>query len=133
MRSGNRYKIGLAKDVERRWRQLRTGDPSITIEHVIRCPRASALEAALHRRYRYQRIELEWFHLGPRDVAYIKRLDGGSWWKRRQRWRKLWRWAKRIGKLAFYLGLLILAIYVISKALEVFKHNPWLNVRRLYP
>ncbi len=133
MRSGDRYKIGLAKDVERRWRQLRTGDPAITIEHVIRSPRASALEADLHQRFRRQRIELEWFALGPGDIAYIKHLDGGRWWVRRQRWRKIWRWTRRIGKAAFYLALLGIALYAAWKGIEAIRQYLWLNVRIHYP
>jgi hypothetical protein len=113
MRSGNRYKIGRAKNVGQRLRTFRTADPTIQVEHVIPCRQASQLEAELHHRFDHQHIDLEWFRLSPGDVAFIKSLGGnsGRWLQRQQGRRRFWRQARRFARRVIVVIFWLVIIY----------------------
>lgn len=66
-----RIKIGRAKDIESRRKQLQTGNPEqLKLVGEIRTEKASQLEAALHRQFKDKRVDpkLEWFYIQPADV-----------------------------------------------------------------
>lgn len=110
MRSGDKFKIGRARDVGRRWRTFRTADPAITVEHVIPTHQASELEAALHRRFDHKHIDLEWFRLTPEDIAYIKSLGGSSGLRLMRQGRRRWHWGLwlRVVLLLLIIGLAVI-------------------------
>lgn len=63
------YKIGVAKNVERRLKQLQTGNPEpIILVSKFKSERAYKIESILHRRYSLNRIEGEWFYLTDSQV-----------------------------------------------------------------
>ncbi len=110
MRSGDRFKIGRARDVGRRWRTFRTADPAITVEHVIPTRQAGELEAALHRRFDHKHIDLEWFRLTSDDVAYVKSLGGSSGLRLMRQGRRRWHLGilLRVGLLLIVIGVAFL-------------------------
>ena len=65
----NRYKIGITKNLEKRLRELQTGNPD---EIMLVCanfiPNASELEANLHRELAHYRIRGEWFQLPDEEL-----------------------------------------------------------------
>ena len=68
-----RIKIGYSKDVQRRLRQMQTGNPDrLALMGEIRTrgeDQDRSLEASLHKRFSQQRLEHgEWFYLGAEDV-----------------------------------------------------------------
>ena len=67
IKSGDNYKIGIAKDPRKRMRDLQTGDPT---EHAIVTTsfvsNAQQLEAKLHQHYTQYSVRGEWFKL-PSD------------------------------------------------------------------
>lgn len=83
MVSQGRYKIGKADDVAERLRTFQTADPEIRLVTSIRTTDAYGLEAALHRRYRHQRLwaDREWFALQPAQVKHIQSMgDNPRFW-----------------------------------------------------
>lgn len=67
------YKIGRAKDVDARARQLAIQLPwAVDIVHAIPCEDYATAERALHRRFADRRANGEWFLLGAGDVEYLK-------------------------------------------------------------
>lgn len=119
MRAGEHYKIGRAKDVDRRWRTFRTANPSITVEHVIRCKQDWVLEHELHQLFDRKRIDLEWFALHPGDVEYIKSLAGGVNWSPRRK-------HIHVGKLlgvVLRLSPHVIGLIVVLGAVYLY-HNP---------
>lgn len=66
-----RYKIGRAKDVEKRLKELRTGaSEQVDIYGVIPAKDPVAMERALHRRFAKYRIHGEWFDgTGIREIT----------------------------------------------------------------
>jgi hypothetical protein len=128
MRSGDRFKIGRAKDVGRRWRTFRTADPAITVEHVIPCRQASALEAALHRKFDHKHIDLEWFRLTPQDIIYIKSLGGSSGLRIMRQGRRRWRrWVGVWLRMAVLLIIIGLAVVYFKPGLVKGLHLPRLT------
>ena len=58
------YKIGLSKKVERRYKEIKTGNPDIlTIFDKFKTQYPYKLEKALHNMYAHLRGEGEWFKL----------------------------------------------------------------------
>lgn len=56
------YKIGISHNVERRIKELQTGNPyKIVLKEKFKTPYAFKIEAALHRRYKIDNIKGEWF------------------------------------------------------------------------
>lgn len=73
-KSGPLYKIGVSKDVNKRLKQLQTGNPFV-ITLVERFPTKYAfkIEAALHVSYKINNVEGEWFDI---DITeYSKKVD----------------------------------------------------------
>jgi hypothetical protein len=71
------HKIGVARDVERRAREIQSGMPfKVKVVHSFRSANAREAEFALHMRFNAKRRSGEWFELSPDDVAYVKQQDG---------------------------------------------------------
>ena len=67
------YKIGLSKKVERRIKEIKTGNPEIlTIVEKIKTEYPYKLEVALHNMFRIKRKEGEWYNLLNDDVMKFK-------------------------------------------------------------
>lgn len=64
------YKIGYTRtDVNKRIKQLKTGNPyEFKIMGVFESKWGSKIEAVLHRKYKRNRIDGEWFRLDISDV-----------------------------------------------------------------
>lgn len=63
------YKIGVAKDVNRRVRQLQTGNPEdIKIIKVFPTDYPFKLESVLHRKHKFNQVKGECFYLSPKDI-----------------------------------------------------------------
>lgn len=74
LRTNNQYKIGIAKDVNKRIRQLQTGN-SLEIELIsaYESPYAQKIEKTLHNRYSYVKEIGEWFTLSVlEEVNFIE-------------------------------------------------------------
>jgi predicted GIY-YIG superfamily endonuclease len=73
------YKIGLTKNLAKRFGQIKTGMPfTIKIIHWIECGAredAYSLERNLHNMMRAKRMEGEWFTLTDSDLAELKRIE----------------------------------------------------------
>ena len=80
LKSGEHYKIGITRDVEKRMRNLQTGDP---VEHMFVCSSfskdAPSLENRLHRAFAEYRKTREWFTLPPEQLERVIEIlgDGG--------------------------------------------------------
>ena len=69
------YKIGISNNPEKRLKQLSTGNQSkLKIIHKILCENYSAVEKALHNKYNFNKINLEWFELTDNDVENFPTL-----------------------------------------------------------
>jgi hypothetical protein len=72
LKSRKYYKIGIAKDVEKRMRELQTGDP---IKHLFVCSSffedAPKFEKRLHEAFDEYRVEGEWFELPPEKLEEL--------------------------------------------------------------
>lgn len=56
------YKIGISHNVEKRIKELQTGNPyKIVLIEKFKTPYAFKIESALHRRYKIDNIKGEWF------------------------------------------------------------------------
>lgn len=68
------YKIGISKNVERRVKQLQTGNPyKIIVLKKFKTPYAFKIEAALHREYKIDNVKGEWFDI---DISnYDNRIN----------------------------------------------------------
>ncbi len=67
------YKIGRAKNVSRRLRQLEIQLPwPVRVEHTIPCAGYVEAEKELHAVFAEKRANGEWFALSAEDVAWIK-------------------------------------------------------------
>jgi predicted GIY-YIG superfamily endonuclease len=74
------YKIGISNNPERRVKTLQTGnDNKLKIVHKIICEYYSDVEKALHNRYKFNKINGEWFELSNDDVIsfpqYCQNID----------------------------------------------------------
>jgi predicted GIY-YIG superfamily endonuclease len=70
-----RYKIGIAKNPEKRIRQLQTGN-SDTLKLITsyRSENANKIEKALHRYYSYGKMIGEWFDLSIKEEAEFTKM-----------------------------------------------------------
>lgn len=68
------YKIGVSKNVNKRVKQLQTGNPDI-IEIIETFPSQYPykVESVLHRRYNYKNIHGECFKLDKKDIEDFKK------------------------------------------------------------
>ena len=77
--NGNYYKIGWAKDVEKRLKQLQTGNPlPLKIHKKIECScvaQAMMRERQIHKSARKHRILGEWFTEDVFNNKYWRRYD----------------------------------------------------------
>jgi Meiotically up-regulated gene 113 len=102
MRSGERVKIGWARNVEKRRAELQTGSPE-RLEVVVVFPGTRAEEAGCHRRFAADRIDeggQEWFRLSDDIQAFIaeQRQAHGDLQQSIEndaRFRALWEWCAR--------------------------------------
>lgn len=72
LKSNEYYKIGIAKDVAKRMRELQTGDP---VKHLFVCSSffkdAPRFEKCLHEAFAKYRVEGEWFELPPEKLEEL--------------------------------------------------------------
>jgi hypothetical protein len=72
LKSKEYYKIGIAKDVAKRMRELQTGDP---IKHLFVCSSffkdAPSFERRLHEAFAEHRVQGEWFELPPEKLEEL--------------------------------------------------------------
>ena len=67
------YKLGIAKNVEKRRRQLQTGTPNkLSIAAFYPVTDARKKEKYLHTKYASKKRQGEWFALDEKDVQNIK-------------------------------------------------------------
>lgn len=63
------YKIGVSKDVEKRIKQLQTGNcEQITLVHKFKSNYPYKIESVLHGMYKFKRIEGEWYDMSAKEV-----------------------------------------------------------------
>lgn len=63
------YKIGVSKDVNKRVKQLQTGNPEpIEIIKTFLSKYPYKIESILHRRYNYKHVQGECFYLEQKDI-----------------------------------------------------------------
>lgn len=73
LKSGDHFKIGKSKDVDRRLTQISPRTPlPVALEHSIGSNDMHWLEAQLHTKYARYRTNGEWFALPPDAVAWFK-------------------------------------------------------------
>lgn len=72
LRSGNRFKIGCSKVLERRVRNIQKILPKSALVHSIESDDPRGVEAYWHRRFAAKRVKGEWFELSPADVAAFR-------------------------------------------------------------
>lgn len=73
LKSGDHFKIGKSKDVDRRLTQISPRTPlPVTLEHSIGSNDMHWLETQLHTKYARYRTNGEWFSLPPDAVTWIK-------------------------------------------------------------
>lgn len=73
----NRQKIGISKDVDKRLKNLQTGNPDkLTIHYKIECPTIKdtlKLEKKIHAELSYKRLSGEWFNMTVEEaVNYLE-------------------------------------------------------------
>ena len=74
LKSGEYYKIGRSKNLERRVKEVSVILPeTVTLEHAIRTDDPVGIEAYWHRRFENRRAKGEWFRLTFSDVRAFKR------------------------------------------------------------
>ena len=65
------YKIGVSKDVEKRIKQLQTGNyEQITLVHKFKSNYPYKIESILHGMYKFKRIEGEWYDMSA--ILFLK-------------------------------------------------------------
>ena len=63
------YKIGVSKDVNKRIKQLQTGNPeTIYLINKFHSEYAYKIESVLHRRFKSKHVQGECFYLEPKDI-----------------------------------------------------------------
>jgi len=67
------YKIGIARDPQKRLKELQTGNPNqLTIIETFLSEYSNKVEKNLHRKYSYTKKEGEWFDLSIKEeVSFI--------------------------------------------------------------
>lgn len=77
LRSNENYKIGIAKDVNKRIKQLQTGNPyKIELIGSYESMHASKIETTLHNQYSHEREMGEWFTLSLREeINFINECE----------------------------------------------------------
>lgn len=86
LKSGNYYKIGRSRQPDKRIKTLKIQLPfPVEVFALIPCERCIDSEMALHELFGDKRVNGEWFHLSPNEVAWVKdvvwsprALRGGS-------------------------------------------------------
>lgn len=78
VRAGDLYKIGNARDLDRRLMQLRTASPFLEKVLTIRCLAHRAIEQQLHLLFAHKREAGEWFSLDEQDLDFIATMDYAS-------------------------------------------------------
>lgn len=78
--SSNRRKLGLGIDVDRRRKQLQTGNAEqITIEYRLHVNNMQQAETGLHAIFAAQRLRIgEWFELDEPDLVVLKKIFGAE-------------------------------------------------------
>jgi len=71
--SGDRYKIGITTNVDRRLKQLRTQQPPFPIDliHSVSSSEYQEAERDLHERFSEVRVHGEWFALTDELVSHV--------------------------------------------------------------
>jgi hypothetical protein len=75
VRAGSRLKIGSARNVAARLREIQTSSP-IALTLLAVAPGGRAVEASYHARFVHLRVRGEWFRLGPDLCAEIAAIRG---------------------------------------------------------
>lgn len=69
------YKIGIAKSIQSRIRQLQTGQSStLTLIDSFESEYASKIEKTLHNLFSYCRLEGEWFDFSAKEISQFHDL-----------------------------------------------------------
>lgn len=69
------YKIGYSKDVEKRIKELTTGnDGSLALIHKYKSEFGTKIEASLHNLYNHKKIKNEWFLLEKQDIDNFTKI-----------------------------------------------------------
>lgn len=69
------YKIGIAKSIKNRMKQLQTGQSStLTLIDSFESEYASKIEKTLHNLYSHYRLEGEWFEFSVKEVSEFKNM-----------------------------------------------------------
>jgi hypothetical protein len=72
---GNIYKIGYARDVNKRFSQIQADSPiKLNLIYKCYCTEPKALEENLHTQYASKRLHAEWFSLTKEDVEIIRKI-----------------------------------------------------------
>ncbi len=70
----DKYKIGITKDLQRRIKQFKTGNPdNIKIDYFIATENSRKLEKTLHSKFKEHRIGGEWFILDEKRRVELER------------------------------------------------------------
>jgi hypothetical protein len=69
------YKIGVTKDIEKRRKSLKTGNPFLSIIASIKTKYAFELEGELHKELKENNMSGEWFNVGEDDIDRIVNRD----------------------------------------------------------
>jgi hypothetical protein len=76
LKVGDRYKIGRTENLTSRLRSIQTSNPkAIEVVHTIESEDFAAIEKAIHRKFKDQRVRGEWFKLDRDDLAWITSTD----------------------------------------------------------
>lgn len=73
LQSESLYKIGIAKDVDSRWKSINNLPYEVNIisySDLINNP--NKIEAELHNKYKNKRVNGEWFSLSPEEVEEVR-------------------------------------------------------------
>lgn len=72
MRSGDRHKIGITSDIDRRLAQIGKQSPyPMEVVHTIRSPYPKSVETRLHELYKRARVHGEWFAFSDDDIPGV--------------------------------------------------------------
>lgn len=75
LKCGDRYKIGIANDIERRIKELNERPYPVELLYYTRpIKNAHELESKLYQKYENKRLGGEWFNLDSDDILFISQL-----------------------------------------------------------